>query len=1188
MKKVIFYFMLLPFTCLGQTNITGRVINKTDKMPISHASVFLNNATIGAQTDNKGNFTLGNVKSGSYELVVSIVGYNAYHKNITVNDSPVTLPKIELTAKTISLQQVTIKPVDDPYRSKYLDQFETEFLGKSQLADECKIINPEMLDFIFDENTNKLTASSVDFLIIDNKALGYRLKYLLTDFVNERKDSRSLKTHYEGSVLFEEMKGTDDQKKQWQQKRREVYDNSSMHFFRATIANRVQEEGFKVLQYANEPSSKKQSDELIATKLKYFNNLKAQSYNGYADSLKYWKAQSLLPKTSKILRDFPLTQQDILKLTDQPNMYVLNCENDGLYVTYNKTLRFSKNVRLNNINDADNTETTLIKFDEPNALIDNNGSLADLNSLSYSGAWGRYRMAGLLPVDYEDPNYVKQGRQTPNAAAMPIAKLKDYAEQHIIEKAYLHFDKPYYAAGDTAFFKAYITQGDDHQLSNESGVLHVDLINPDNKIGKALLLQIKDGVAWGDFELPDSLTKGDYNVRAYTNLMRNDGSDVFFERVIPIVSLLEAKTPESGSKAKTLQNVKADIQFFPEGGELVTGINNKVAFKAVGTNGMGVDVKGAIIDDSNNEVVKLQSTHMGMGYCYLTPKTGKTYKAMITFADGSQKLVHLPDAQNDGLIFSVNNDSIPKATAYIAASPAYFAANKDKEYSILIYSGGVATTIPFKLEKSTCIVNILKRHLHTGVATVTLFSPKSEPISERLIFVQNYDQLSIGVTSDKQTYQPKEAINIALNVKNRADEASKGHFSVSVVDMSKVPVDENAESTIMANMLLTSDLKGYIEQPNYYFNHINEETTANLDLVMLTHGYRRFAWKPLLDNAYPPLTYESEKALEINGTAKSPFGKPIAGGTVSLISRDASNVLSQTTANDGSFSFKNLIFSDTTKFILQAVNSKGNNNTILTYQPYAHPAITIIPANSSNETKQALVQYVETNKKQLERNLRLDRRRIELQQVNIKATRRTDNYPSSSLSGPGHADQVIHHKDFENLEGRLLPQILGQMLHGRALKILVNKGLLLMDGVEISSEVLQGITSREVETIEALYGPDAAIYGMRAGNGVLIITSTNRITPPEITSTGILPIAVNGFYRAREFYMPKYDHAGISNLEPDLRSTIFWKPEINTDNDGHASLSYYNADGPGNYRMVIEGIDENGNIGRKVFNYAVK
>lgn len=1180
--------MLLPFTCLAQTNITGRVINKTDKAALPHASVFLNTATVGTQTDSKGNFTLSNVKTGSYELVVSVVGYNTYHENITINNSPVTLPEIELTAKTISLQQVTIKPADDPYRSKYLDQFETEFLGKSQLADECKIINPEMLDFVFDDKTNKLTASSVDFLIIDNKALGYRLKYLLTNFVNERKDSRSLKTHYEGSVLFEEMKGTTDQKKQWQQKRREVYDNSSMHFFRAIIANRVHEEGFKVLQYANEPNPKRQSDELIVTKLKYFNNLKAQSYNSYGDSLKYWKAQSQLPKASKVLRDFPLTQQDILKLTDQPNIYVLNCENDGLYVTYNKSLHFSKNARLNNINDADNTETTLIKFDEPNALIDNNGSLADLNSLSYSGAWGQYRMAGLLPVDYEDPNYVKPGRQTPNATAIPIAKLKDYAEQHVIEKAYLHFDKPYYAAGDTAYFKAYVTQGDDHQLSNESGVLHVNLVNPDNNIGKSLLLQIKDGVAWGDFELPDSLTKGDYNVRAYTNLMRNEGNDVFFEQVIPIVSLLEAKIPKFGSKAKTSQNAKADIQFFPEGGELVTGINNKVAFKAVGTNGIGVDVKGTIIDDNNNEVVKLQSTHMGMGYCYLTPQTGKTYKAMITFADGSQKLVHLPDAQKDGLIFSVDNDSIPKAAARIEASPAYFAANKDKEYSILVYSGGVATTIPFKLEKSITALNILKRHLHTGVATITLFSPKSEPISERLIFVQNYDQLSIGVTSDKQTYQPKEAINIALNVKNRADESSKGHFSVSVVDMSKVPVDENAESTIMANMLLTSDLKGYIEQPNYYFNHINEETTANLDLVMLTHGYRRFAWKPLLNNAYPTLAYESEKALEINGTAKSLFGKPIAAGTVSLINSDASNVLSQTTANDGSFSFKNLIFNDTTKFILQAVNSKGKNNSILTYQPYIQPAITTIPANISNETKQALVQYVETNKKQLESNLRLDRRRIELQQVNIKAIRKTDNYPSSSLSGPGHADQVIHHKDFENLEGRLLPVILGQMLHGRALKILTNKGLLLMDGVEISSEVLEGITSREVETIEALYGPDAAIYGMRAGNGVLIITTTKRVIPPEVSSTGILPIAVNGFYRAREFYMPKYDHVGNTNLEPDLRSTIFWKPEINTDNDGHASLSYYNADGPGNYRMVIEGIDENGNIGRKVFNYVVK
>ena len=137
----------------------------------------------------------------------------------------------------------------------------------------------------------------------------------------------------------------------------------------------------------------------------------------------------------------------------------------------------------------------------------------------------------------------------------------------------------------------------------------------------------------------------------------------------------------------------------------------------------------------------------------------------------------------------------------------------------------------------------MKRRLSTGVTTITLFSPNNEPLCERLIFIQNYDQLNLNVTTNKARYAPRENITLKLNAKTRADSAVVGHFSVAVTDESKMPDDENNETTILTSLLLTSDLKGYIEQPNYYFNHINDTTTKNLDLVMLTHGYRRFEWK---------------------------------------------------------------------------------------------------------------------------------------------------------------------------------------------------------------------------------------------------------------------------------------------------------------------------------------------------------
>jgi len=205
-----------------------------------------------------------------------------------------------------------------------------------------------------------------------------------------------------------------------------------------------------------------------------------------------------------------------------------------------------------------------------------------------------------------------------------VAKLKTLSTDHIVEKAYLHFDKPYYAAGDTIYFKAYVTLGERHDLSKVSGILHVDLIGPKNSLASSLKLQLVDGVAWGDFALPDSLQKGNYRVRAYTRYMQND-PDYFFDKVIAIGSIINNNVTES-STAKA-QNGKADLQFFPEGGELVTGLVSKVAFKAIGTNGLGINVKGVIVDNSNNEINKFSSTHLGMGTFYFEPQEGKSYKA---------------------------------------------------------------------------------------------------------------------------------------------------------------------------------------------------------------------------------------------------------------------------------------------------------------------------------------------------------------------------------------------------------------------------------------------------------------------------------------------------------------------------------------------------------------------------------
>ena len=255
-----------------------------------------------------------------------------------------------------------------------------------------------------------------------------------------------------------------------------------------------------------------------------------------------------------------------------------------------------------------------------------------------------------------------------------VAGLKTLQGNHVIEKAYLHFDKPYYAAGDTIYFKAYVTLGEYHDLSKASGILYVDLINPNNTILNSVKLQLVNGVAWGDFLLSFSLPKGNYRVRAYTRYMQND-ADYIFDQAIPIGSIMN--NPAVGSVASNDQPGKADIQFFPEGGELVSAMISKVAFKAIGANGLGVNVKGEILDNTDKQVAAFASSHLGMGTFFIVPMPGKTYKAKVTFADGTQGTFALPEPAGKGIVLSVQ-DTLGKMSVAIRCNKAYLDENLNK------------------------------------------------------------------------------------------------------------------------------------------------------------------------------------------------------------------------------------------------------------------------------------------------------------------------------------------------------------------------------------------------------------------------------------------------------------------------------------------------------------------------------
>ncbi|MGZ3749929.1 MAG: carboxypeptidase-like regulatory domain-containing protein [Mucilaginibacter sp.] len=402
-KPVLVGTLLLLFnitTSFAQTTISGRVLNKSDKEPVANASVFLSNTTVGGESAADGIFVLHNVRPGKYDLIISVVGFKTYNQIVVVNNERIELADIQIVPEVKTLKEVSIRFKSDPNRERNYLWFKQEFLGTSDLAMNCVITNPEVLDLIYDDNASVLTASSYDFLKIENKTLGYKLKYLVKNFVYDTGDKYKPKLHYDGSVLFEKMKGTPSQEKRWEKNRQEAYEGSEVHFLRAVINDKIEEEGFRVLQWAIYQNPDRPADSLIDAKITQFKNMKKQN-SRYGDSLSFWQKKSRLTKVLQMLMNYPLQRNEILKLTDEEKVFALGCDMDALHITYRKDRDFPKRGQIFHLNDHDNKEVTVVNFSAPYTFFENNGNVLNVSSLAVSGAWSINRVAGLLPYDYE-------------------------------------------------------------------------------------------------------------------------------------------------------------------------------------------------------------------------------------------------------------------------------------------------------------------------------------------------------------------------------------------------------------------------------------------------------------------------------------------------------------------------------------------------------------------------------------------------------------------------------------------------------------------------------------------------------------------------------------------------------------------------------------------------------------------
>jgi hypothetical protein len=779
-----------------------------------------------------------------------------------------------------------------------------------------------------------------------------------------------------------------------------------------------------------------------------------------------------------------------------------------------------------------------------------------------------------------------------------VTQLHQWLSSNPTEKVYLQLDKPYYAAGDNIWFKAYVTAN--NKPSALSGTLNVELIDDRDSVKRHIKLELNNGIAWGDFVLPDTLQAGNYRLLAYTNWMRNAGADYYFDKTITIGNTDERYNSKTKPQPSNTGTNMADVQFFPESGNLVNGLRSKVAIKVVGTNGLGIDVSGTIVDNENNIVSNFTTTHLGMGIFAITPQDGKTYKALLTYSNGSKSTINLPAALNSGYVLTINNTDSETINVKVAAANV---ADAGKFY-LIAQSGGNAQFIASNnTQGNSFSIKAPKSKFPTGIVQFTLFSSTGQPLNERIVFIQHTaDLLKLDIKANKNNNLIRERQVLDFMAKDNDGKPIAGNFSVSVVDESKVPDDATEQTSILSHLLLTSDLRGYIEKPAHYFENVTETTRANLDMLMLTQGYRRFLWKPLVAGNIAPPKYEVENAIDISGKVIANYGKkPVAKAKVSLFSRTSGLFFMDTIADEqGRFAFRNLLISDSVRLVLQARTPKDGTyvTIVLDDSKYKRTEALGKKFTPKNFGTDNLTTYLTSSKALFDQEINNG---ILLKQVDVRGK---VNY-SSNISGAGNADKVITSNmlskfTFTNLENYLRITLTGVTFvdgipfNSRGMNILgaaPTPMLVLVNGIESYNGVADLMTT-DVGSIEVLRGANhAAVFGPRALNGILIInlkTGLDALSSlQKRSSPDVIRFMPNGYYTSRVFYSPKYDDPTTNKAIADLRTTIYWNPNITTDNTGRASFEYHNAGSPGTYRVIVEGMDAEGRIGREVFRYKV-
>lgn len=801
----------------------------------------------------------------------------------------------------------------------------------------------------------------------------------------------------------------------------------------------------------------------------------------------------------------------------------------------------------------------------------------------------------LLAFTVEDPaDFIKK------ISSRFLLKLATYPQ----EKVYLHTDKPHYVAGENIWFRAYLVNAVTHAPSNASRYVYVELCNRQDSVVKKVKIVRRDSVFQGYLPLPLDIVQGDYMIRAYSYAMQAVGEDYLFKKKIrvqnPRQPALQAESADRagqseknavGEPGKNFRDV--DVCFFPEGGQLLSGGLQVTAFKAVDQHGMPVEITGVIENSKGDTMVYINTLHDGMGKFRLPVYPGIQYRARVSTRDGFEKMFDLPEVKDDGIgVKLLRNDTLIKY-AVVKAQGAVV----PEDLYVMIHSRGFVYAVLSVNEFP--VGELSARDMLEGIAHIVLFDSQYRVWSQRLCFVRRPDKPELKLEADKKIYYHRELANLTFGFEENERSKLEGAFSVAVVSDRKV--NESLSHThILTDLLLTSDLKGYIESPDYYFEDTNRMAARDLDLVMLTHGWTRFDVAKEMKGEVEPDEFYVEKGQFLAGHVKNFSGKKSTLAQLLILS-SAGHVQMVSADSSGRFLLEGIEYYDSTRFVVQATKQNGKRSVEVFQEADRFlPVSNFFPYYPEAEKEEAEFLgrygqnfYYEDGQKIYLLDEAVVKRHVHRKYDNPVERRYVAQLDSAEIAGMRELDirQLIERLGYGiQVEGNCVTRL------GRDTLAIIINDLPVMDFSEVTllqAEFVHRISFINTRDAFIFYGDRVNEYmgqKLQRSGGVLYITvdPARRISRPDHPSLAVFtPL---GIQRPAGFYSPKYDRAdtAANRNEPDERSTIYWNPVVHISKDSAARVSFYTADLSGTYTVTVEGVTTGGEVLRKKIKLKMK